>query len=75
MCGPIIENEHLWVYTKFMCLHIPISLLLPKNYQRLPREFSEVDHRLLDLIAIYQKVIQKLTLLQLKCITWLVLYE
>jgi hypothetical protein len=27
-CGPIIENEHLWVSTKFMCLHIPISLLL-----------------------------------------------
>ena len=21
MCGPIIENEHLWVCTKFMCLH------------------------------------------------------
>ena len=26
MCGPRIENEHLWAYTKFMCLHIPISL-------------------------------------------------
>ena len=23
MCGPIIENEHLWACTKFMCLHIP----------------------------------------------------
>ena len=20
-CGPIIENEHLWVCTKFICLH------------------------------------------------------
>ena len=28
MCGPIIENEHLWVCTKFMRLHIPISLVL-----------------------------------------------
>ena len=26
VCGPIIENQHLWVCTKFMCLHIPISL-------------------------------------------------
>ena len=26
MCGPIIEDDHLWVCTKFMCLHIPISL-------------------------------------------------
>ena len=25
MCGPIIENEYLWVYTKFMCLHISVK--------------------------------------------------
>ena len=25
-CGPIIENEHLWVCTRFMFLYIPISL-------------------------------------------------
>ena len=30
--GPIIEIEHLWVCTKFMCLHIPISLVLAENY-------------------------------------------
>ena len=29
MRRPIIENEHLWVCTKFMCLYIPISLFLP----------------------------------------------
>ena len=23
MRGPIIENDHLWVCTKFTCLHIP----------------------------------------------------
>ena len=26
ICGPIIEKEHLWVCSKFMCLHIPLSL-------------------------------------------------
>jgi hypothetical protein len=31
MCGPIIENEHLWVCTKFICLHIPITLNPTKN--------------------------------------------
>ena len=31
VCGPIIKSEHLWVYTKFMCLHILISLDIRQN--------------------------------------------
>ena len=30
-CGPIIKSEHLWVCTKFMHLHIPISLIVAMN--------------------------------------------
>ena len=36
ICGPIIENEYLWVCTKFMCLHIPIFLLCIKTSLKLP---------------------------------------
>ena len=37
ICGPIIRNEHLWVCTKFMCLHIPISLLCIQNNAQVPK--------------------------------------
>ena len=36
ICGPIIGNERLWVCTKFMCLHIPISLLCIQNIVQVP---------------------------------------
>ena len=31
ICEPIIKNEHLWICTKYMCLHIPVSLTQPRS--------------------------------------------
>ena len=35
ICGPIIKSQHLWVCTKFLHLHFPISLIFQHFYEKL----------------------------------------
>ena len=40
ICGPIIKGKHLWICTKFMHLHIPISLFKNQNWQCLANKYK-----------------------------------
>ena len=54
ICGAIIKSEHLWVCTKFMHLHIPMSLHKTKYFayvNYVTNKFSRGYYRVLMLVT------------------------